>query len=227
MNLKKTVLSVMAAGSILMGGMGAANAQYANGNTTGTVTVTDTGLFNAQFCGAVEFTDVNVNSSNPSGSSTGMIQICYTDTEAYRGSFRTTMSAGTFYGPNDSFSATNLKPGWIYNVAQGQWGIYNGNDIGDIGGMKGDASYNIVQPGGAVRSDATEGLWVGGDLSQPRFVGYGWAGVGTGGNQYGTGNAQMDNGAVADIGLILNVPSGLAGGDYQTTFTLTVAAGTP
>jgi hypothetical protein len=224
MNLRKTVLTLMAAAAILLGSAAGVSAQVADSNY-GSVTVAANGSFDVYFCaGDFSFAGVTLNSANPVGNTSASINICYTDTLAWRPQFRTYMSAGDFTDFNGhSIPASNVSPKYIYNVLQGQWGVYNGNDIGDIGGMKGAANYSSG-PGGYVNGTAggPDGPWVGGNLSTWQYIGYSWEGVGTGGSQYGTGNGYLDAGSIAPIELKLSVPANTVPGNYYSVFTLQV-----
>ena len=124
MNLKKTVLSLMAAGTILLGGAAGVNAQSASNTGTGNVTIATNGTFNVQFCNAnFDFTDVTLNSTNPTGTSNASVAICYTDTQASRGTFRTFMSAGHFSDGNGHYITNdNINPAYIIQRASGAMG---------------------------------------------------------------------------------------------------------
>lgn len=228
MNLKKTIVSLFAAGTLLVSGGGIALGQNATSTANGTVTVAADGSFNAVFCGHFTFDGATTNSTNPSPVVNSQLRICYTDTQAHRGAFRTTLQASDFTNSSSaSIPASNVKPLTMHNVLQGQWGttLNGGYDIGDIGAITSGTNYgsgNYVNSGSAP--------WAGGDLSSPQYVGYGWAGVGTGGTRhrnFGSTEAWLDQGSIAPIDLQLKVPSNTPGGTYTSVFTLTVVPGQP
>ncbi|MCO5217363.1 MAG: hypothetical protein M9934_00110 [Thermomicrobiales bacterium] len=234
MNLKKTVLSLMAAGTLLMGGMSATAAPVdptSSDQAEGKVKVTPTGgEFNAQFCndtttiapnagdfvitsGDVDFGEAEV--SLASGDTvTGQIGICYTDTAYDRGAFKTSMSAGNFTnGSGGTIGKANLKPSGVHNVLQGRWSS-QGVPVGDIGANNG----NNVNP----NAGNSPLPWVGGNFSSASLdVGFGYKGDGTAGVH--TVQNMWIPGSMALIDLELNVPAGTPGGDYTNEFILTVA----
>lgn len=225
MNLKKTILSVIGAASLLLTGLTpmVSAADYTS-TTGGAVSVNAAGTFNPYLCGGtVDFGSVNLSSATvlTGRDATGMVIICYTDTVASRGTFRTALSASDFNrdGGGASISATNLSPANVYNPAQGQWsGAVCGAPspttrpcIGDIGGYNGS---------GNVTSNAASTTWTGGNLATAQTVGFGYAGAGTADPT--ESDPRLAAGSYAEIGLKLNVPQNTPTGYYVSTLTIDV-----
>lgn len=199
MSLRKSIVSLLAAGSIMLSTIAGVGAQ--KHSETGTVEIIDEGVFFVQIANAVEFSDVTVNANTPSGAASATVYIAYLDTQAYRPAFRTYLRSSDFVSGSNTIAASNLKPTTIYNPGQGQWDAVAGFNVGDIGG------YN-----GSERVTRDSKPWVGGSLATPQYVGFGYNGVGT---------IQT----VAPIDLQLSVPAGSVPGEYEAELTVEVTLG--
>lgn len=121
MNLKKTVLSLLAAGTLLMGGIGVANAQDKTTEADGQVTINNTGEFEPYFCETL----IDFGAVNPSASAQtieGAIGICFTDTISWRSGFEGTITAsGWSAGIGRTMPASALTIVSVTGVGQTQW----------------------------------------------------------------------------------------------------------
>lgn len=226
MNLKKSILSFMAAGSILAGGFAGVAAQ--DTSTTGTVTVNDGGTFDAFFCSATSLTAAgasfgpgSVTSSAPSGALSGNLTICYTDSKLNRETYRTSVDATNFTSGTNSIAASNLKITRVDNPGQGKWG----SGIGNV---------SALDPNGVSSSN-------GADWEVNNAFGSGslevhvlWPGMGTASEYYWTYpdspydyDVRSSNGAWGEINMELVVPAGTQSGTYTNEFTITMTPPIP
>lgn len=236
MNLKKTLLSFMAAGAVLAGGIGGATAQSAvTGTTTGTVKVGDGGTFDVYFCsatladGGVAFDDASVTSSE-GAEVTGDGVICYIDDTTYRGRHSTMLSASNFVGDEHAgvISNGNLSLGHVSIMNSGQW-------AGDVPGV---GSIAALTSSGSVSSHAGADFGPN-DLSGQVHIHNVWPGAGTAGDFYETfpdptnpdsyfpRDDRSNQGSWQEVEFVLEVPAGTRADDYKTTLTLNVNPGTP
>lgn len=232
MNLKKTLLSFMAAGSILAGGFaGVAQAADYSPQTTGVVTVTTDNTFNPYFCsGNVDFGTVALNSASTDATRVvnGQVVMCYTDTTAQRGTFVATLRSSDFTTvyTSDTIAASNLKPKTVFNPQQGQNSTAvcgpNGPTtrpcIGDIGGYNGNGGK--VTSGGPNYNGTA---WDGGNLSgSGEKIAYGWNGKGTANMSSYESDWRLFYGSYHVVDLTLNVPQNTPANQYFSTLTLDV-----
>lgn len=213
MNLKKSLTGAIA-GLALVGSIAApiASAQYAgddtsNNTTTVSLTVANDGVFDVYFyLGDISLGTATFNSASSTQTLNGAMGLGYTDTKAARPSFDVLIQSTDFL--NEANNATTPIPSSgfkitkTYNVLQGQWG--SDPDIGDIGAFK-DELY-VAQSGGPWSWTTNN------TLNGNRRVNFGYAGIGT-------------NWSIGYFDVSLDVPNTTASGDYQSTMTLTVIAG--
>ncbi len=230
MNLKKSILSFMAAGAILAGGFGSVGAQSApGGQTTGTVKVEDGGYFNVYFCGAditassgFDFDDASVTSSQSDTVQANAV-ICYDDDTTYRGRQYTSLSATSFVGQvhNGSISNANLSLGTVSKVYSGQWGSVSPK-VGSISAINiNGATINNGIPGPYSETFGPN------NLSSSLHIHNVWPGAGTAGSLHGTTDPRLDQGSFQTVEFSLEVPAGTRADDYESTFTLTVSPTAP
>jgi hypothetical protein len=214
MNLKKSFMGAVA-GLALIGSLAApmASAQPAESNsgnnqTTATVTITDTGIFDVYFGNAsVSLGTVPMNNTSTTTYAPGSLVIAYTDTKAYRPNFNIKMNATAFTNTTNSaltIPASNFRITATYNVGQTLYGN-SPIDYGDIGYF-----VNNAYPSG----QAAVSPWTANNtLDTNPTVHFGYAGVGT-----------TSSGGQVDVSL--QIPTGTQAGTYTSTMTLTVIAGT-
>jgi hypothetical protein len=179
--------------------------------TTVSVTITETGVFDAYFCQvygtASSGIDLTLNQAPTLGApglATGSLFICYTDTLAYRPSFDAQINAGAFTGGPSIIPLSGFKIDRTYNVIQQYWG--SNPDYGDIGSFVNNAYQS--------QADPWPKAWTTNNtLDTTRTVQFGYSGIGT-----ATSYGQFD------VSLVL--PIGTQGGQYTSTLTLSIVAGT-
>lgn len=239
MNLKKTLLSAVGAGALILSTLTPLVSVAGPSTTTsGVVNVTADGAFNPYFCsGNLDFGTVPLNSTTPNPANRtveGTVVMCYEDTLNWRPQFRAHISSSSFLkaGTGSTISAVNLEPITVYNPQQGQ-GNYDfkvggatlcpdspgARCIGDIGGMNG-TSYGGTD-NGQVSSGSAD--WAGGSLDTPQYIAYAWEGAGTG-NQSST-DSRLFYGTFHAVDMELQVPQHIVSGQYVSTLKLEVTLG--
>lgn len=238
MNLKKSVLSFMAAGAILAGSFAGVAAQDSD-KVDGNVSVANVGVFDVQFCedtdaavnpaADIDFGPVNVTTAQAAAPVVRTVVICYEDTMTQRGPFDTRLTSGPFIDGTKTFSNSALKVHSVEFVNSGTWGP----GVGSIAGR--------VTPGGAVTRANSPASWgnttfADGGGSRVSYIN---AGSGTGSDFYQTQpsyddpavnyapDARSSAGSWQRINLELTVPAGTAPGNYTSEITVTVAPPTP
>lgn len=233
MNLKKSVLSFMAAGAILAGGFAGVAAQDAGSDTMPlTVTVTADGLWGVQFCEGSDgaFGEIILDSTHYNQDPLeAQAIVCYADTKVQRDAFDTHLSASDFSGTEDTenkIAASNLTLGHVGIMNSGQWDGQNG-PIGEISALTGAGNTAVGTHDGAD--------WVGGTLNTSPRIHTGYAGVGTGGNKYETTEDPLNPGNDFELEprsnagswhvmeLLLDVPETTVSDIYNSTLTINVS----
>jgi hypothetical protein len=200
----------------------AALAQY-NGDSVDTgnqtsvsVTVTETGSFDALFCnssgGYNASTSLSLTTAptlTTPGLATGSLAICYNDPLAHRPSFDTYVSASAFGGGPTTIPLDGFKVDKTYNVIQQNCTCNGPVRYGDIG---------QYLNGAYVAQGSTGPGWPMQWSSNNTFDGsiklqFGYSGVGTG-----------QSAGAFDVSLVL--PTATRGGQYASTLTLSIVAGT-
>lgn len=216
MNLKKSFMGAVA-GLALVGSIAApiasaqpAESDYSNNSTTAYVNVHTGGAFDVYFSSSnLNFGDVVFDAQhNQAVTRDGAVVIAYVDTLVNRPSFNVQMQASDFVAGGPYFSSSNLKVTRVYNVQQGQWGGTPGgpDDIGDIGAFVNNGYVGQGGPWPKAWTAANE-------LNVAKTVQFGYSGIGT-----VWANGQVD--------VSLSIPPTATAGNYTSTVTLTVIAGT-
>lgn len=220
----------LAAGLMLAGSMLATPAlaqppdSVDTGNQTAVqVTITETGKFDAFFCGG--YTDGNGNSASPgqyssqtnlnlvqpptltqAGKATGTLAICYTDTLASRPHFDTYVSSTAFAGGPTTIPLSGFTVENVYNVTQANCTCGGPVRYGDIG--------QYVNQGYVGQGNPWPKAWTSNNsFSGPIKLQFGYTGVGTGAS-VGTFDVELD------------LPIATQGGTYASTLTLSIQVGT-
>jgi hypothetical protein len=191
--------------------------------TVVSVTVTETGTFDAFFCGG--YTDGNGNSASPgeyssgtslslvqpptltqAGKATGTLAICYVDTLASRPHFDTYVSSDGFAGGPTSIPLSGFTVERVYNVTQTNCTCGHTPRYGDIG--------QYVDQGYVGQGGTWPKAWTNNNsFSAPVKLQFGYTGVGTG-HSVGTFDVELD------------LPIATQQGNYATTLTLSIQVGT-
>lgn len=215
-----------------------ANTEPKTDMTVATVSLTNGGEFDVRFChpfllnqGADDGFSYSVSATS-GATATGMVWICFDDTEALRDGFTVRMKAGVFEsgqsipglpGLNYSIPAENLTILNSRRPFQGQQGMTgDGFPIGDMAVSDGLAGKYYPLPGVTLQPSVP---WSGTDLSEDPKVVYADAGVGT-----GDGTAvpvQEVDGTAVGFRVALDVPAGTHPGLYVSELTLTLTWDTP
>lgn len=223
MRTMKTLLGLLAA-IVVLGGSLTAFAQSTSSTTTGTVHIVEGGTFSVSLCTSASFKVGGSAGSNPVvTSATGArtqasVAICYVDTQSYRGEFTASMSATDFVattpGVNATIPSENLYLNRVIRPRHaGQ--IIHSPDAGLIYSI---GSSREIGP--ATNQDGSSVPWtpLTYDLSVPRVVGRGEAGIGI-----------SNNGAAVRPAVYLDlvIPPGQRPATYKTVITLTVTPENP
>lgn len=203
------------------GGLMTALAQSSVTTTTGTVQVTDDGIFTAQLCFSANFKDNGADPGVTSSSgavASGWTMICYVDSHVQRRGFTATLHATDFISITPGISASipvenlffyrSVRPRMdvgtiIWPDAGMIYAVSNQGSISTYAGVNGNSAW------------WTPRTW---DLSTPRVVGRADAGRGMSNN-----GGQIRAGIYFD----LVVPAGQRPATYRSQFTLTVTPVSP
>lgn len=221
MNLKKSVLSFMAAGAILAGGFGASSAAVdQTTSTSGTVTINTTGSFSPYFCNALDLG--SLAPSTTAQTKSGVIAICFTDDISWRGGFNGYISSSDWSaGVNRTMPASSMTISSVTGVGQvrwssGSWALPGCGDQGDapVWGVNRPCIADIAARTPNTRhtgNPLTTKPWDGSDFGTPSL----WV---TEGSIEGRGT----NGARQDLNVTMTIPANQASGVYKSTLTYDV-----
>ena len=211
MNLKHTLLSALAAGSLLLASTGVS----AQDTQTIPVTVNDAGVLEIQFGtpvgGPTTFGEADVTTVSGEKLTTD-VTLWYNDTKVQRGAFSTSLSASSFTSETSgSIPASNLTIKAVKTFIGGN----SGEGIGVI------QATNGVSPQAYVNNTP----WQGGDLSTSPVIAVAQAGAGT--SHPFPGITEFYSSSTHTLTLELTVPAGQQPGDYETTLTVSINPANP
>lgn len=186
----------------------------------GWVTVSAGGIMSVQFCGGIaqdgsfknqgrlDFSSPTV-SLEADSKATAHLQICYTDTQATRGAFTTSLRAGGF-----RLNGNGTPQEWVVKPTSVNFEIAGRSGVGYIGVFDGLNKQGM---------DTGQHPWQGADLKESQRIGYANAGGGTAG--FNTDKGRFIPGTVIGISLEVTIPAGTAPGSYGNTFILDIIPG--